>query len=51
MTVQFESSEPITYGKYKNLLKKFGGLNAMKDYELRLNDQLITDDSMIIDDS
>lgn len=49
--MMFESNEPITYGKYKEILKKMMGLTDLEDYELRQDDHIITDDEMIIDDS
>ena len=51
ISCHFESNEPITYKRYKDIWKHIMGVNAMEDYELRLGNLLIQDDDMIIDDS
>ena len=51
ITVQIESSEPITLRKYKEIWKFIMGMNYQEDFELIIGDKKIVDDDMIIDDS
>jgi hypothetical protein len=51
ISIHFESSEPITYRRYKDIWKYIMGFNDKEDYELRLGNRLIKDDEMVIDDS
>ena len=51
LSIHFESNEPITYRRYKNIWKHIMGFNDMEDYELRMGNKAITDEDMIIDDS
>jgi len=51
ITVQIESSEPITLRKYKEIWKYIMGMNYQQDFMLIIGDKKITDDDMVIDDS
>jgi hypothetical protein len=51
ISLHFESNEPITYRRYKDIWKYIMGFNANEDYELRLGSRIIADDDMVIDDS
>jgi hypothetical protein len=46
-----ESSEPISLRRYKELWKDAMGLNYIDDYELRYQEQVLSDDDQIIDNS